>query len=220
MARQYLPCRPYYVPLCNRRYAPKDLFAVYPFQEGAEYVILHEQTHIRRFDHVAKVIAFLALTVHWFNPLVWLAFLLSVKDMEMSCDKKSVLNHMGADIRKEYSEALLNLATGKRMLPESRLPLARATKGRLKNVLNYKKPGSRIMVVALVAVLAVIIGFAANPRNRNRDNFPASLLKQRTEYVGDNSKVGGIITTLEYPENVEYASFGAAYERASVFSYR
>jgi bla regulator protein BlaR1 len=63
------------------------------------------------------------------------------------------------------------------------------------------------MVVALVAVLAVIIGLAANPRNRNRDNFPASLLKQRTEYVGDNSKVGGIITTLEYPENVEYASF-------------
>ena len=78
---------------------------------------------------------------------------------------------------------------------------------RLKNVLNYKKPEFRIMVVALVAVLAVIIGLAANPRNRNRDNFPASLLKQRTEYVGDNSKVGGIITTLEYPENVEYASF-------------
>ncbi|MGI6162796.1 MAG: M56 family metallopeptidase [Bacillota bacterium] len=176
-------------------------------QKEQEYVILHEQTHIRRFDHVAKVIAFLALTVHWFNPLVWLAFLLSVKDMEMSCDE-SVLSHVGADIRKEYSEALLNLATGKRIV--AGVPLAFGegeTKGRLKNVLNYKKPEFRIMVVALVAVLAVIIGLAANPRNRNRDNFPASLLKQRTEYVGDNSKVGGIITALEYPENVEYASF-------------
>ncbi len=172
-----------------------------------EYVILHEQTHIKRFDHVAKVIAFLALTVHWFNPLVWLAFLLSVKDMEMSCDE-SVIGHMDTDIRKEYSEALLNLATGKRIV--AGVPLAFGegeTKGRLKNVLNYKKPKSRIMVVALVAVLAVIIGLAANPRNRNRNNFVASLLKQRTEYVGDNSKVGGIITTLEYPENVEYASF-------------
>lgn len=172
-----------------------------------EYVILHEQTHIKRFDHVAKVIAFLALTVHWFNPLVWLAFLLSVKDMEMSCDE-SVLSHVGADIRKEYSEALLNLATGKRIV--AGVPLAFGegeTKGRLKNVLNYKRPDSWMVVVALVAVLAVIIGLAANPRNRNRDNFPASLLKQRTEYVGDNSKVGGIITTLEYPENVEYASF-------------
>ncbi|HHX10955.1 MAG TPA: DUF4825 domain-containing protein [Firmicutes bacterium] len=73
-------------------------------------------------------------------------------------------------------------------------------------MLNYKKPEAWLAATALVVVLAVIIGFAVNPRDRAK-NFAARLLEHRTEYIGDNSKVGGIIMNLEYPENVEYGSF-------------
>jgi beta-lactamase regulating signal transducer with metallopeptidase domain len=86
-----------------------------------EYIILHEQTHIQRLDHIVKLVAFLALALHWFNPLVWAAFILSGKDMEMSCDE-SVMGHMDRDIRREYSTSLLSLATGRKII--SGIPLA------------------------------------------------------------------------------------------------
>lgn len=79
-------------------------------EEEQSYVILHEQTHIRRLDHIVKILAFLALAVHWFNPLVWVAFVLAVKDMEMSCDER-VLKLMGGEIKGAYGASLLSLAT-------------------------------------------------------------------------------------------------------------
>ncbi|WP_347489761.1 M56 family metallopeptidase [Desulfoscipio sp. XC116] len=173
------------------------------------YIVLHEQTHIGRFDHIIKIVAFLVLTVHWFNPLVWLAFILCVKDMEMSCDE-SVIKHMDTDIRKEYSASLLSLATGGKIV--AGMPLAFGegdVKSRIKNVLNYKKSAFWIIVAALVVVLAVGAGLATNPRDnsRPRESTAAGLLKYRTEYVGNNSKVGGIINALEYPDKVKYNSF-------------
>ena len=80
-------------------------------EEERSYVILHEQTHIRRLDHIVKMLAFLALALHWFNPLVWAAFVFAVKDMEMSCDER-VLKQMGGEIRGAYGASLLSLATG------------------------------------------------------------------------------------------------------------
>jgi len=140
-----------------------------------DYIILHEQTHIRRFDHIIKIVAFLVLTVHWFNPLVWLAFILCVKDMEMSCDE-SVIKHMDTDIRKEYSASLLSLATGRKIA--AGIPLAFGegdTKSRIKNVLNYKKPAFWIIIAALVVVLAVCVGLATNPRNNSQLNAGSSI---------------------------------------------
>lgn len=174
-------------------------------EQEHEYIILHEQTHIKRLDHIVKIVAFLVLTVHWFNPLVWMAFFLCVKDMEMSCDE-SVMKGMDTDIRREYSASLLSLATGRKIV--AGIPLAFGegdTKSRIKNVMNYKKPTFWIVIVALVAVLAVCIGLAVNPHNN--DSFTDNLLQYRTEYIGDNSKVGGIISALKYPDKVTYHSF-------------
>ena len=122
---------------------------------GAErdYVLLHERTHIRRLDPVFRALAWLALALHWFDPLVWLAFHLAGKDMEMSCDE-AVLRRMGRDIRSDYSASLLRLSVGKRL---SVGPLAFGDgdpKSRIKNVLNYKKPAFWVILAALVAVLA------------------------------------------------------------------
>ena len=103
------------------------------------YILLHEQTHIRRTDHIIKIIAFLVLSVHWFNPLVWIAFMLMNTDMELSCDEK-VLKEMNEDIKKPYANSLLSLAAGRHILNGSPLAFGEGNvKRRIKNVLSYKK---------------------------------------------------------------------------------
>ena len=95
-----------------------------------DYIILHERTHIRRLDHIAKLVSFFALSVHWFNPLVWVTFILSGKDMEMSCDE-AVMKKMDGDIRADYSASLLSLATGRKIFAGTPSCLWRG---------GYKKP--------------------------------------------------------------------------------
>ena len=134
-----------------------------------QYILLHEQQHIRRLDHVVKVMAFLALCIHWFNPLVWLAFVLSAKDMEMSCDE-AVMRKMGEDIRTEYSASLLRLATGRRIIAGTPLAFGEnSTKSRIKNVLNWKKPKAWIILTAAVLCVAVVIFCAGNPTGTDKD---------------------------------------------------
>ncbi|MGF7141631.1 beta-lactamase regulating signal transducer with metallopeptidase domain [Anaerotaenia torta] len=125
------------------------------------YIILHEQTHIRRHDHIIKFAAYFILCLHWFNPLVWAAFLLMGVDMEMSCDER-VLREMGGETKKDYSRLLLSLAT-KRTVSGSPLAFGEGgVKERIKNVLNFKKP-SRVVVAAAVTLAAVLsVGFAVN----------------------------------------------------------
>lgn len=138
------------------------------------YIILHEQTHIKRFDHIVKILAFCTLCVHWFNPLVWLAFILCVKDMEMSCDE-SVMKQMHTDIRNEYSASLLSLATGKKMIAGTPLAFGEGdTTSRIKNVLNYKKPAFWVIAVSMAAVLAAGIGLMSNPKDSTNAHFGSS----------------------------------------------
>ncbi len=131
-------------------------------EEERRYVLLHEQTHIRRFDHVMKFAAFLILCVHWFNPLAWLAFVLMSADMEHSCDER-VLRELGGGIKKAYSASLLSLAAGRRVINASPLAFGEGgVKARIKNVLNFKKPSRVIIVAAAVLAAALTVGFALN----------------------------------------------------------
>ena len=90
-------------------------------EQEQTYILLHEQHHIRRLDHIIKVLAFFALCIHWFNPLVWLAFFLSGKDMEMSCDE-AVIRKLGDGVLADYAASLLSLATGRPII--AGVPLA------------------------------------------------------------------------------------------------
>ena len=135
-----------------------------------EYVVLHEQTHIRRFDYISKIIAFFALVVHWFNPLAWLAYVLLIRDMEMSCDE-SVMKQMDTDIRQSYSASLLSLATGRKIIAGTPLAFGEGnTKGRIKNVMNYKKPTLWIVIAAVLLVTVLTVGFAVNRANGAADS--------------------------------------------------
>jgi beta-lactamase regulating signal transducer with metallopeptidase domain len=130
------------------------------------YILLHEQTHIQRKDHIIKILAFLILSIHWFNPLVWIAFLLMSADMELSCDEK-VLKEMNEEIKKPYASSLLSLATGRHILNGSPLAFGEGNvKGRIINVLNYKKPVFWVVIVALIAVVAVSVGLMSNPKDK------------------------------------------------------
>lgn len=128
------------------------------------YIIAHEKHHIKRRDHIIKLVAFLTLCLHWFNPLVWLAFGLAGKDMEMSCDE-AVMKAFPEDIRQNYSGSLLNLATGRKVI--SMAPLAfgeGGVKSRIKNVMNYKKPALWISLLAAVVCILLAVGLLTNPR--------------------------------------------------------
>ena len=153
-------------------------------QEQA-YIILHEQHHIRRLDHVIKGVAFLALCIHWFNPLVWVAFILSSKDMEMSCDE-AVVKKLGEEIRADYSASLLSLATGRRIIAGTPLAFGEGdTKSRIKNLLNWKKPKVWITVLAAVVCVAVVAACAANPQGMH------------AETPGDTSAMTGQFASME-----------------------
>ncbi|MCL2388300.1 MAG: M56 family metallopeptidase, partial [Defluviitaleaceae bacterium] len=136
-------------------FSPKIYLPLNLPESEREYIILHEQTHIRRYDHIIKFVAYIILCLHWFNPLVWSAFSLMSKDMEMSCDER-VLKELGSTIKKSYSMSLLSLATEGRYASS---PLAfgeHGIKERVKNVLNFKRHSK--IFVGVVVLLTVIFG--------------------------------------------------------------
>ncbi len=124
-------------------------------KQEQKYILLHEQQHIRRKDHMIKIVAFMALCIHWFNPFVWLAFLWMTEDMEMSCDE-AVLNKLGYEIRKEYAASLLRLTAGRKTVVAMPLAFGEGdTRERIHNVMNWKKATAWTMVVTSVICLLV-----------------------------------------------------------------
>jgi len=163
------------------------------------YIIRHELNHIKRFDHIIKPFAYFVLCIHWFNPLVWIAFSLMSEDMEMSCDE-SVIREMGSGIKKSYSSSLLYLSAGRRKV--AGCPLAfgeNSTKKRIINVLNYKKPGLWVVVAALIAVVAIIIGLMSDPPQKQPTvhDFAEQFIKQEIKTYESYNTTDSKITKLE-----------------------
>ncbi|MBU5626318.1 M56 family metallopeptidase [Oscillibacter sp. MSJ-2] len=188
-------------------------------EQERSYIILHEQTHIRRHDHIVKLLAFLALTLHWFNPLVWLAFTLSERDMEMSCDE-AVLQRAGVDIRADYSASLLKLAAGSSF---AAVPLAFGegdVKGRIKHVMRYRTPSFWIVFPAAAAAVAVIIAvLITNPirmaEQRQIADAAKALVNQGEEDAVVAADVCGdsvvLLTESRNPEDTRYVTMYTAY---------
>lgn len=142
---------------------PKIYLPVGLSENEKSYIIKHEQTHIERYDHIIKFITFVVLSIHWFNPLVWLAFILMSKDMELSCDEK-VIRELGNEIKKDYSNSLLSLSLGRKIIGGSPLAFAENnTKGRIKNILNYKKPKFYIIFITFIILIIAFVGLMTNP---------------------------------------------------------
>jgi beta-lactamase regulating signal transducer with metallopeptidase domain len=142
-------------------YLPKGLVV-----KERRYILLHENIHIRRKDHIIKPFAFLIVCIHWFNPFVWIGFFFMCRDMELSCDEK-VLKIEGGQIKKPYATTLMSLATGRYIRIGSPLSFSEGNiKGRIKNVLGYKPLKSIGAVAAAVLALALVIGLILNPKGK------------------------------------------------------
>jgi beta-lactamase regulating signal transducer with metallopeptidase domain len=167
-------------------------------KEEQDYIILHEQTHINRKDHIVKMLAYLILSIHWFNPLVWIAFRLMSIDMELSCDER-VLRKMDKDIKKTYANSLLSLNTKKHILNGSPLAFGEGNvKTRIKNVLNYKKPAFWVTFVSVLFAIIIGIGLLSNREvissNENNDNNSSTENNQIASNQSDEQELGGDIT--------------------------
>ena len=130
-----------------------------------KYIIAHERHHISRGDHIFKALGFLALTIHWFNPLVWVAFVLANRDMEMSCDE-AVIRKFGEDVRADYSASLLNLATGHRIFAGTPLAFGEGNPAvRVRNLANWKKPPFWIIPICVVLCVIMVVCLLTNPES-------------------------------------------------------
>lgn len=126
--------------------------------EEEKYIKKHEQVHIERLDHLWKFLAFIVTLVHFFNPLVWLAYYLMGLDMELSCDEK-VIKDLGHEIKKDYSKSLLAFSTGRKILTASPLAFGENnTKTRIKNILIYKKPKKFVLAFCFILIALVAVG--------------------------------------------------------------
>lgn len=149
-----------------------------------EHVLCHESAHIQRRDYLIKPLGFLLLAIHWFNPLVWLAFHLMSRDMEMSCDEK-VLSQLGEEARREYSLSLLSIGSRRRFPAPNPLAFGETgVKERVVNVMKFRRAKRWVTVAAAVAVVAVTAACAANPAGE-------SLLPSASPASADSGGAGG-----------------------------
>lgn len=167
-------------------------------------VLAHERCHIRRGDHLVKPLAFLLLALHWFNPVLWAAYVLLGRDMENACDERVLRGVDGAG-RAAYSRALVACAVRQR--PAAVCPLAFgevAVQERVKNAMNGKKPAVWAAVLLAIAAAVIAVCFLTSPGRREPSAGGAwdaeTLYALRTPYVGDPSAVGRILNALGLPE--------------------
>lgn len=177
-------------------------------EKEISYILIHDQAHIRRKDHMIKLIVFAVTIIHWFNPMVWIAYMLINQDMEMACDEYVMKNYEmkddNEDIRKEYATSLLNLSIGRRKILGVPLAFGEGNvKGRIKNVTRYKKP---LISVAICAVIAcVILGVALLTSPLSTSEF-GKVVKE-INYI-DESKIDSIAIRMPGGEQTFPSAYG------------
>lgn len=178
-------------------FTPKIYLPVGLTDKQREYILCHECMHIRRLDYIFKPLAFIIMCVHWFNPFVWLAFCLLGRDMEMACDE-AVIRTLGSGAKKEYSSALLSLAAERRQFTATPLAFGEGNvKGRIKNVLSYKKPSFWLIILSVVALGVLAVCLLANPVEP--DNI-----------LDDSSKVQSADSGSDFSDNTPPGNISAA----------
>ena len=131
------------------------------------YVVAHEQAHIRRKDHLWKLLGFLLLTVHWFNPFMWIGYILLCRDVELSCDE-SVIKTLDDDQRADYTQALVSCSIRRHMVTACPLAFGEVgVKERVRSVMNYKKPAFWSIVLALIVCVCAAVCFLTDPLDSN-----------------------------------------------------
>ena len=166
--------------------------------QDMEHVVAHEKAHISRKDHWFKPLGFLLLSVHWFNPLVWLGYVLLCRDIELACDEKVVKNFTNEQ-KADYSEALLTCSVNRRMIAACPIAFGEVgVKARVKSVLNYKKPAFWVVVVAVVLSIVTAVCFLTNPRTTLNDELSVFIDGQISEHHYKEGRTDGNFIVISH----------------------
>ncbi len=165
-------------------------------EQNEAHVIAHEQAHLRRRDHLWKPLGFLLLSVYWFNPLLWLGYVLLCRDIELACDEK-VIKGLDTAARADYSEALLTCSVNRRLITACPLAFGEVgVKQRIKSVLHYKKPAFWIILVAALLLLATAICLLTDPKKDAKQDPPTAPFDNAyTDMEGVYLSIAGVDTT-------------------------
>lgn len=140
-------------------------------EDDLPLVIAHEQAHIKRFDYLFKPLGFLILSVHWFNPLLWIAYVLLCRDIESACDEK-VIKDLTAEQRRVYSTALLNASISRKSIAACPIAFGETgVKERIKGVMSYKKPALWVVIAAVLICVVTAVCFLTNPKDKQSAAF-------------------------------------------------
>lgn len=140
-------------------------------EDDIALVTAHEKAHISRLDYLIKPLGFLLLSVHWFNPPLWIAYILLCRDIEAACDEK-VIKNLGEDARRSYSLALLNASISRKSIAACPLAFGEVgVKERIKGVMNYKKPAFWVIIAAVAVCIIAAVCFLTNPRENGNYSY-------------------------------------------------
>ena len=157
-------CDHIFTPFILGIFRPRIILPSAMAEADREYVLAHERAHLRRRDHLWKPLGFVLLTVYWFNPILWVAYILLCRDIELACDER-VIRKMGTEEKKAYTTALLNCSVPRRMIAACPLAFGEVgVKQRIQNALHYKKPAFWIIAVAIVASIVFAVCFLTDPK--------------------------------------------------------
>lgn len=193
-------------------YLPSDID-----KQDAEYVIAHEKAHLKRRDHLIKPLGFLLLTVYWFNPVIWIAYILLCRDIELACDER-VIKKLGEQAKKPYSEALINCSLPRRTVAACPLAFGEVgVKSRIKSVLNYKKPAFWVIAAALAFCVILPVFFLTNPISATVDN----IINEKNYIITSQEKYN---ITLTVPKSLikesAYTEKGQKFKKNEVIAYQ
>ena len=165
--------------------------------QDLEHVVAHEQAHIRRKDHWWKPLGFLLLTIHWFNPLMWLAYVLLCRDIEFACDEK-VIKELGNEQRADYTQALVVCSVNRRMIAACPLAFGEVgVKDRVKSVMNYKKPAFWVIIISVIVCVGIAVCFLTNPK---QDSYTLRIVVpagSQEEFVYTDEEVSTIRNSIK-----------------------
>ena len=165
--------------------------------QDLEHVVAHEQAHICRKDHWWKPLGFFLLTIHWFNPLMWLAYVLLCRDIELACDEK-VIKGLSNEQRADYTQALVACSVNRRMIAACPLAFGEVgVKERVKSVMNYKKPAFWVIIIAVNVCVGVAVCFLTNPK---QDRYTLRIVVpagSQEEFVYTDEEVSAVRNSIK-----------------------
>ncbi len=200
-----------------------------PFNTRAsdtDYIIAHEKAHISRYDHLVKLFGFMLLALHWFNPLVWLGYVLLSRDIELACDEK-VIKSYEKEQRADYSQAILNCSVNRRAISVGPLAFGKVgVKERVKNVLKYKKPTYIIIALAVVAIIVTSVCLLTGPKSEDggESTHPESSDIGESSVADESKDASSVLDCMTEDNQIlylrgEYKSYFEATDALRYYSY-